>query len=167
MQDARNDSRARLEALLASQPLAVVATAHEGAPYASLVAIAAQGDARLFFATTRATRKWRNLEADPRIAILLDDRTREPADFHAAAAATGIGRATECAGEEAEAARAALLARHPHLADFLASPSTALVRVDIERWYVVTRFQAVDCIVTGGEDPHDGASKARPSESGP
>lgn len=143
-------SRDRLQQLLESQPLAVLATSHDGAPYASLVAIAAQGHDRLYFATPRATRKWGNLSSNARVAVLLDDRSNEPADFHAASAATGIGAAVECGADEAPAGREVLLGRHPHLAGLLASPSTVFVRVDIERWYVVTRFQSVDCIVCDG-----------------
>ncbi len=141
-----NASLTRLRELLATQPLAVLATSDGGAPYASLVAIATDGESRLYFTTPRATRKWGNLLSDTRVAVLLDDRTGDPNEFHAAAAATGIGTASECVGEAAETGRAAILARHPHLEAFVASPSTVIARVDVSRWYVVTRFQSVDCI---------------------
>ena len=39
-------------------------------------------------------------------------------------------------------ARAALLGRHPYLVDFLESPSTVLVRVRIDHWYVVDAIPA-------------------------
>ncbi len=139
-------SRTRLHELLATQPLAVLATSDDGAPYASLVAIAAEGESCLYFATSRATRKWGNLSSDTRVAVLLDDRTGNRSDFHSAAAATGVGTASECIGEAAQTGRDALLARHPHLETFVTSPSTVIARVDVARWYVVTRFQSVDCI---------------------
>lgn len=140
-----SDTQQRLEQLLATEPLAVLSTSHDGAPYASLVAIAALEPGRVHFATTRSTRKWGNVSEDPRVALLVDDRSNDPADFHRAAAATGIGAAAESEGANRDTAREALLERHPHLADFLASPSTVIASVDIERWYVVTRFQSVDC----------------------
>ncbi len=143
------DTPQRLEQLLATQPLAVLSTSHNGAPYASLVAIAAREPGRVHFATTRSTRKWGNVSDDPRVALLVDDRSNDPADFHRAAAATGIGVASESEGAEREAARQTLLERHPHLAEFLASPSTVIASVEIERWYVVTRFQSVDCFTPG------------------
>ena len=140
------DALHRISALLESEALAVVATSDGGAPYCSLVAIASPATALVYFATTRSTHKWENVSADPRVSVLVDNRRNDPADFHEAAAATGIGIAEECFGEDAVNARAALLSRHAHLVDFLESPSTALVRVRIDRWYVVTRFQQVDCV---------------------
>lgn len=140
------DALQRLGALLESESLAVVATSDRGAPYCSLVAIAAPETALVYFATTRSTHKWENLSADPRVSVLVDNRRNEPVDFHEATAATGLGIAEECLGEDAVNARATTLGRHPYLVDFLESPSTVLVRVRIDRWYVVTRFQQVDCI---------------------
>lgn len=133
----------QIAALLAAQPLASLGTSEGGSPYLSLVAIAAERPAVLYFATTRATRKWANLTADPRVSLLVDNRSGRTADFHEATAATGVGTAAECAGDEAARGRELLLARHPHLREFLSAPSTAVMCVRIERWYVVTRFQSV------------------------
>lgn len=141
-----SDSLARLDELLATQPLAVLATSHDGAPYASLVAVAPEGLTHVYFATPRTTRKWGNVSAEPRVALMIDDRSNQPADFHTGAAATGMGTATECCEHDIEGGRQALLRRHPHLSGFLTSPSTVIARIDVERWYVVTRFQSVDCI---------------------
>ncbi len=138
------DARRRIGTLLESTSLAVVATSNEGAPYCSLVGIAAPVEGLVYFATTRSTHKWANLAADPRVSVLVDNRSGKPVDFHEATAATGVGTAEECRDDAAAAARAALLERHPYLLDFLDSPSTVLVRVRIEHWYVVTRFQQVD-----------------------
>jgi hypothetical protein len=140
------DALKRIGALLDSESLAVVATSDAGAPYCSLVAIAAPETALVYFATTRSTHKWENLLADPRVSVLVDNRRNDPVDFHEATAATGVGIAEECVGQDAVNARAALLGRHPYLVDFLESPSTVLVRVRVDRWYVVARFQQVDCI---------------------
>jgi heme iron utilization protein len=144
-----SDSLARLDELLATQPLAVLATSHGGEPYASLVAVAPEGHDHVYFATPRATRKWTNVTGEPRVALMIDDRSNQPADFHAGAAATGMGTAVECLGDAIDAGRRALAQRHPHLTGFLNSPSTVIARVDVERWYVVTRFQSVDCITPG------------------
>ena len=91
----------RIGALLESESLAVVATSDQGAPYCSLVAIAAPETALVYFATTRSTHKWGNLSGDPRVSVLVDNRRNDPADFHEAAAATGVGTAEECLGEDA------------------------------------------------------------------
>jgi len=130
--------------LLATQPLAVLATHGEGGPYASLVAFAATDDLRhLLFATTRATRKFANLQADARVAFLADNRTNEPADFRDAVAATIRGRAEEVTEAERDALLALYLGKHPHLRDFVASPTCAFLKVQVESYCVVTRFQEV------------------------
>jgi heme iron utilization protein len=152
MEESMNDSVARLDRLLATQPLAVLATSEEGAPYASLVAVANLGRSRLYFATPRATRKWGNMSSEPRVALLFDDRGNDPVDFHQAAAATGLGAARECEGEEAARGKAALLERHPHLAGFLSAPTSAVMCVDVQNWYVASRFQSVDRIECSESD---------------
>jgi len=133
-----------LSGLFTSQKLAVLGTHQNGQPYGSLVAFAASSDLKnLVFATTRATRKFANLEADPRISMVLDNRSNRVADFRKAAAATALGRAGEARGKEREKLAALFLAKHPHLKDFVNSPTCALVKVRVEVYYVVWRFQNV------------------------
>jgi nitroimidazol reductase NimA-like FMN-containing flavoprotein (pyridoxamine 5'-phosphate oxidase superfamily) len=133
-----------LRALLSSQPLAVLGTAAATQPYASLVAYAINEElTTLLFSTTRATRKYRNLKANPQVTLLIDNRSNQESDFHEAMAATVLGSAAECLDEEVEALKSFFLLRHPHLADFLASPSCALLSVTIERYYLVRHFQQV------------------------
>ena len=80
--------------LLESQRLAVLSTQNHGQPYSNLIAIAATDDLKyLLFATTRATRKYANLMADSRVAVLVDNRQNNPADFTIAAALTALGKA--------------------------------------------------------------------------
>ena len=133
----------RLAGLLENQRLAVLATERDGEPYSSLLAFAADGDSIVYVATPRYSRKWGNLDANPSVALLIDDRTNSAVDFASAAAATGLGIATECSGDEVERARGALAARHPHLQEFVSAPTTSLLRIEIARWYVVERFQSV------------------------
>ena len=62
--------------LFSSQKLAVLGTHQSGQPYGSLVAFAATADLKnLVFATTRATRKFANLQADSRVSMVLDNRS--------------------------------------------------------------------------------------------
>ena len=136
--------RARLDAMLQSQHLAVLSTTGAGgAPYSNLVSFAALGTGRLLFATTRATRKYANLTADARVALLVDSRRNEEADFHEALAATALGTAVELTGEEREKGIAAYIVKFPFLEEFARSPSCALFRVTVERYIVVTKFQNV------------------------
>jgi heme iron utilization protein len=130
--------------LLESQRLAVLSTQNHGQPYSNLIAIAATEDLRyLLFATTRATRKYANLMADSRVAVLVDNRRNELADFAAAAALTALGKAWELKGVERQHFLEVYLKKHPNLEDFAAAPDCALLRVKVEKYIVVTRFQEV------------------------
>ena len=136
--------REDLKKLFTTQPLAVLSTQNKGQPYASLVAFAASEDLKaLFFATTRATRKYANLSSEPRVAMLVDSRSNEVSDFRWAMAVTAMGTAEEMEGPEKEKVLKIYLAKHPHLDDFVSSPSCALLKIRVERYFVATRFQNV------------------------
>jgi nitroimidazol reductase NimA-like FMN-containing flavoprotein (pyridoxamine 5'-phosphate oxidase superfamily) len=108
------------------------------------VAFAATSDLKnLVFATTRATRKFANLRSDPRVSMVLDNRSNRVADFRKAVAATALGRAREVRGKERERLAKMYLAKHPHLKEFVASPTCALVKMRVEVYYAVWRFQNV------------------------
>jgi nitroimidazol reductase NimA-like FMN-containing flavoprotein (pyridoxamine 5'-phosphate oxidase superfamily) len=133
-----------LQELCHNQPLAALATDAGSHPYASLVAVAVTEDLRsLYFATPRATRKWANLTRNPQVSLLLDNRTNQVSDFRRAAAVTLLGTAREIEGVTRDQGLMIYVSRHPHLADFVASPSCALFHVQIDRIYLVTRFQNV------------------------
>ncbi|MFZ4859423.1 MAG: pyridoxamine 5'-phosphate oxidase family protein [Desulfuromonadaceae bacterium] len=133
-----------LKELCTGQPLAVLATDAGSGPYVSLVAIAVSTDLHLlYFATLRATRKWANLSVNQYVSLLIDNRSNQVTDFSRAAAATIIGCAGELSGAELATGLAIFLNRHPHLAEFTASPGCALFRVQIASIYLVTRFQNV------------------------
>ena len=133
-----------LQELCRSQPLAALATDAGTHPYLNLVAVAVTDDLRhLYFATPRATRKWANLTRNPRVSLLLDNRTNQVSDFRRAVAATIFGSAQEINDTTRDEGLIIYLSRHPHLADFVASPTCALFQVQIDRIYLVTRFQNV------------------------
>jgi heme iron utilization protein len=133
-----------LRKLCVGQTLAALATDAGASPYASLVAVAVTPDLRrLYFATPRATRKCANLAGNRKVALLMDNRSNQVTDFSRAAAATILGTAEELTGAQREAGLVVYLDRHPHLAEFTDSPSCALFQVQIDRIYLVTRFQNV------------------------
>ncbi|MCK9377157.1 MAG: pyridoxamine 5'-phosphate oxidase family protein [Syntrophobacterales bacterium] len=130
--------------LLHSQKLAVLSTQNHGQPYCNLIALAATADLKyLLFATTRATRKYANLMADPRVALLVDNRKNEVADFTDAAGLTALGKAWELQGLERQQFLKIYLEKHPNLEAFVANPDCALLRVKVDKYIVVTRFQEV------------------------
>ena len=130
--------------LLESQKLAVLSTQNHGQPYSNLIAIAATDDLKyLLFATTRATRKYANLMADSRVAVLVDNRRNDPADFSAAVAFTALGKAWELQGADRQQFLKVYLEKHPYLEAFVASPTCALFRVRVDKYIVVSRFKEV------------------------
>ena len=97
----KEEIRKILHELFSSPKLAVLGTHQLGQPYGSLVAFAATRDLRtIFFATTRATRKFANLQADSRVSMVFDNRSNRVADFRKAVAATALGQAKETKGKE-------------------------------------------------------------------
>jgi nitroimidazol reductase NimA-like FMN-containing flavoprotein (pyridoxamine 5'-phosphate oxidase superfamily) len=138
------DIQQRLRELFDSQNLAVLATHNAGQPYASLVAFVATEDLKqIYFVTPKTTRKFANLSKDHRVALLANSSTNQAEDFHRAIAVTAVGIAEEITGAEREQILKQYLAKHPHLADFVKSPTCALVRVTPRSYYMVKNFQIV------------------------
>ncbi|MEJ2363570.1 MAG: pyridoxamine 5'-phosphate oxidase family protein [Deltaproteobacteria bacterium] len=130
--------------LFSSQRLAVLGTQRGGQPYANLVAFAASNDLKsLYFATARATRKYANIEADARVTMLIDNRSNQNSDFSQAAAVTATGSAKEVVDSKRDEVLAIYLTKHPMLEEFVRSPTCALLRVEVQTYYLVRRFQNV------------------------
>ncbi len=128
--------------LLHEQPLAVLATYGQGQPYASLVAFACGAALDLLvFATLRATRKFANLQANPRVALFVDDRTAP--DGGQTSALTVLGKTSEAMGQQRDALAGLLLARHPDLQAFLQNPDCAIVQVQAERFVLASGIERV------------------------
>lgn len=130
--------------VLGARGVAVLATQGEEYPHVCLVAFAVTDDLeQIVFATSRTTRKYGNIQKNDRVTILVDTRANNEEDFHEAAAVSARGRTEEPAGEEAGTLKALFLDRHPYLAPFLQAPTTALLRIKIRTYSVVSRFQNV------------------------
>jgi nitroimidazol reductase NimA-like FMN-containing flavoprotein (pyridoxamine 5'-phosphate oxidase superfamily) len=138
-----SDLRRHLRSLLKCQNLGVLSTCGEEGPYASLISFAAAEDLKtLIFATGRSTRKYANLSKNPRVALLVDNRSNRVADYKDAVAATATGVAEETA-KSGGGELSLYLAKHPHLSEFLESPNTALLKIRVDRYILVSHFQCV------------------------
>lgn len=130
--------------LLTTQKLAVLSTYGKGQPYASLMAFAATEDLKhIIFATARSTRKYENLSSEPNAAMLIDNRSNNEKDFSRAAAATVLGRTKEVRDSQKKQFQNIYLLKHPHLKEFISSTSCALLILEVQKYYVVSRFQNV------------------------
>ena len=127
-----------------TQYFAVLNSVGEGQPYSNLVAFSASEDLKtLIFATTRSTRKYANLTAESRVSLLIDDRSNRVSDFFQAIAVTATGIATEIRGKEKDLLLKQYLDKHTTLKDFVQSPTCALLKIMVDVYYVVNRFQNV------------------------
>ena len=127
-----------------AQNLAALSTHREGQPYASLVAFyAADNLKHIFFVTPETTRKFANLTADNRVALMINSSTNQASDFHRAISVTAIGKATVVEGSDRESVIEQYLAKHPYLEEFVRAPSCALVQVAVDSYYMVKNFQNV------------------------
>jgi nitroimidazol reductase NimA-like FMN-containing flavoprotein (pyridoxamine 5'-phosphate oxidase superfamily) len=136
---------ARLTKLDRVQRHAVLATSSAAGPHASLVAFVLTKDGKgIVFATPKATVKYRNMQRDARVSLLIDSRKNDRKDYRGAEAMTISGRAKEVP-EGIHWARLAtlLVSKHPELASFVAAPTSALMLVTIRRCVHVGKFQEV------------------------
>ncbi len=136
--------------LFDSQDLAVLSTQKEGQPYASIVAVTVTPDLEnIIFLTPNTTRKYDNLVASPRVALLINNSQNQVRDITNATSVTATGTAFPMTGEEEKEALALYLNRHPHMETFAISPTTAVVRVAVAKYIMVTHFQTVVEIKVG------------------
>jgi nitroimidazol reductase NimA-like FMN-containing flavoprotein (pyridoxamine 5'-phosphate oxidase superfamily) len=136
--------QAVLPGLLETQKYAVLATDNHGQPYTSLMAFSVTEDLQSFILMTERGRlKYENLMANPRVAIMIDNRENLSSDLKEAMAVTAQGLAEEIAGNARDEWRAFCLARHPALQAFADSPGCALIRIKVTSYVIVRRFQEV------------------------
>ena len=136
--------RSHIQKLLDSQLLAALSTQKNGQPYVNLIAFTSADDlGTILFATTKPTRKYGNLSADNRVSLLVDCRSNQEADFHKASAVTIIGSAQETSGDEILKYRPLFIDRHPYLENFVTSPTTALFKITVKHYIMVSHFQKV------------------------
>ena len=144
-----DEQRTRLDDLLKTQKLAVLATHSEGQPYGSLVFFAADPAGReILFATYRSTRKYANLASNPRVAMLIDSRSNPDTDIHQATAVTATGTVEEPPPGERGPCRRIYLEKLPHLSEFVGNEDCAILRLKVRTYYLVNRFQEVATLHT-------------------
>lgn len=145
------EARKKLERVLRTQKLGVLATRESSGPYQNLVAFAASDDLKhIYFATAAGTRKYANLGRYSEVSMLLDDRSNAPADFHQGTAVTALGRAEEVGPRSKARIRDLYLKKHPDLEEFIRSPACRLFQIRVRQYIIVTEFQRVKEVRPGG-----------------
>lgn len=142
--NAPDSLRHTIQTVLDSQIQAVLATQRQRQPHTSLMAFAATPDLRqIAFATYRATQKYANLLDNPRASLLIDNRCNSAADYRDAVAISAQGAVREPDPAERQPLLDLYLGKHPRLRDFVTADDCALLLLDVECYFVVTRFQSV------------------------
>ncbi|PTN35056.1 pyridoxamine 5'-phosphate oxidase family protein [Desulfonatronum sp. SC1] len=121
-----------IRALIQNEQSCVLATSQDNRPHTSLMGFAPSDLCTTFFmATYRNTNKFANLQTNPEVSLLLDDRGMQPEqDRRETKALTVHGRAEILEDpEQCRAVADSLRRRLPHLQDFLNGPDIAFIAV--------------------------------------
>jgi len=136
--------RSRIDSVLSVQKIAVLGTSKDGEPYSCLVAFAITDDLKeMVFATMRQRLKYAHIMANPRVTLIVDDRDANASDFNDTTSITTVGTAWDVKGDGRDQYASLLLKRHPTLMDFVNSPDCAVIRVEIDKIYIVSEFESV------------------------
>ena len=124
---------------------AVLATAHNDMPHASLVAYAFDNQEDVFiFLTPKGTSKYSNILLNPNVSLLIDRKTNTDKDYQYGEAYTFLGTASSLRkSRRRERLLTEFLYKHPKLKGFSREKSTAVLAVEIKTAYKVTRFQEI------------------------
>lgn len=134
-----------LREIVSTQYFAVLNTIGQGLPHSNLVSFAATEDLKsLVFVTGRNTRKYRNVQDNHNVSLLIDNRTNRPSDTSRATAIAAIGIAREEI-DNRSLLRDIFLARHPQLRHFVEAPDSAIMLVTIRK-YIVAAFDKTQTV---------------------
>ena len=97
----------------------------------------------IVLATYRETRKHANLLANPRVSLLIDNRTNKSIDYHDAVAISAQGTVSEVDLARGAGLLQLYLRKHPQLREFATAPDCVLLNLEVESYYVVSQFQNV------------------------
>lgn len=131
------DLNEKIKTLLDSQKFAVLSTENDGQPYNNLVAFAACDEFRgIIFFTPKNTRKYRNLLANPRVALMIDNRTNQIRDYDDATAITLTGSAEEIDPVNQQYLLEAFFTKHPNLDYLTRNSNNAFFKIKINEYFV-------------------------------
>jgi uncharacterized pyridoxamine 5'-phosphate oxidase family protein len=135
-----------LKEVIGTQYFAVLNSLGDGLPYSNLVSFAISEDLRsLVFVTDRNTRKYRNIQENENISLLIDNRTNQPSDVSQAIAIAVIGSARE-ETENRSSLQTVFLTRHPHLQQFVSNSNNAMILVTVSE-YIIAGFDRTQRVI--------------------
>jgi deoxyribodipyrimidine photo-lyase len=139
------DVHERLRYLDKKQLHAVLATDSGGQPYTSLVAYALIPDMKgLLFATPQKTTKYKNIQKNRNVSVMIDTRQNTGKGYMESEAVTILGTASIVRrGSRRDELAPVLSEKHPELAGFVNAASTVLILVSFDKVIHAGKFQTV------------------------
>lgn len=127
----------RMQKLTCENNICVLATARDNKPHCSLMAYVTDDHCReIYMVTSKTSTKYRNLKANQRVSLLIDNRGIDTRDKTQALTITG--RFEPIVNEQSrQVARSLLIGSHPHLKDLLTDPDAAILRVKIQSFLLL------------------------------
>lgn len=145
----------KMQTILRSNDICVLATVAGDIPHCSLMAYAVDEVCReLYMVTHKTTKKYQNLLHNSAVSLLIDTREAEPPAVRPkikALTVNGRYRQVEQA-EEREQFLGRILQRHPYLESFAAHPDAEVVCIRIESLYLLDGVTASYFESLGGGD---------------
>lgn len=121
----------KMKSLIQKNEICVLATAGPQGPHTSLMSYLASADgSEIYLVTKTDTLKYQNMQHDPRVSVLIDDRRAgDPGELNAL---TVSGQAEEVTDTRTEAELLArFTAERPHLCQISSDPNSQVMRVKI------------------------------------
>jgi general stress protein 26 len=142
-----DELRRNIQDLFTEQKLAVLSSNMQDQPYPSLIAFSSTEDLKNFiFVTLRSSNKFENIMNNPQVSLLIDNRANQPSDFSNAMAVSVFGLAEEI-HENMDLYKSLYLKKHPYLEDFVKSPDCSLLKINVEKYSIVSQFQKVQTLL--------------------
>lgn len=131
--------------MLENESFGVLATNGENESYTSLISFVANEEAtHLAFSTPIDTRKYKMIQKDGNVSLLIDNRSSNLDDINNIVAITAIGKARILKDiEERKKWSQILIDKHSYLDEFICADTSAVILVEISTYHYVSSFQEV------------------------
>ena len=134
----------KIHKLLTQEKTGVLATQSSDFPYTSIIAFIASEDLKtIIFATKRRTQKFKNIQFNDKVSLMVDDRKQELSDFSATTTLTLLGYASQV---EKEQYKTGFLKSHSQLKEFINHSDCVMMKIEVDSYILVQNFQQVTTI---------------------
>jgi nitroimidazol reductase NimA-like FMN-containing flavoprotein (pyridoxamine 5'-phosphate oxidase superfamily) len=128
---------AKLETLLRDNSLCVLCTEAAGNPYCSLMTYLLSDDlGTLYLVSTRESRKFKNLLANPRVSVLVDSR-QHPTGEANIVSVTFAGLFQPLTDAEVPPIKTAFAGKHPELTEILNHPDSVIFAIKLTAYLLL------------------------------